>query len=83
MGLVQESDIRGMLQDPELMTAIAKAIVETPATADSLAADIADQMGDELEEAPELRKQIVETAMASPEFKTNLVGKLLTEIEDD
>ena len=37
MGLIQASDVGRMLEDPELMTEIAQAVVESPDALDTLA----------------------------------------------
>lgn len=60
MGLIEKSDVRKLLQDPELSAEIAKAVVADPKTLDSLADDIADELSDELEDDPEMRRRIVD-----------------------
>jgi hypothetical protein len=80
MGFVQASDIKGLLQDPELTLEIAKAVVEDQDVLDSLADEIAEEISDEMENAPELRKQIIAAAMASPDFKRKLVKAI---VDDD
>ena len=62
------------------MTEAAKAIAEDPQTMDSLAEDIASEMEDELEDNQEIRKQIVDAAMANPEFKKKIAVKLTEEL---
>ena len=80
MGLIQEGDVRWLLQEPELMSEMAKAVVETPEVMDSLADEIADELEDEIENATEFRRHIVSAAMADPAFRKRLAMKL---IEDD
>ena len=82
MGLIQDSDVRALLQDEGLVAEIAKAVVEDPATMESLADDIADELADELEDDPTLRKAIVDPAIASPEFKKKVVRKLVADLGD-
>ena len=77
MGFVQSSDLTELLQDAELMSDLAKAVVETPGVADSLAEDIAGEIQNGIENAPELRKQIVGAAMTSPDFRNKLAAALL------
>ena len=59
---------------------IAKAIAEDPEALSDLAEDIADEMEDELEDDPEFRKQVIDAAMASPDFKQKLVKELVDDI---
>lgn len=80
MGFIQDTDVRGLMEDKEFMAEVAKMLVEDPDTMDNLADDIADKLGDELEDNPELRKQIVDAAVASPEFKQRIVKKLAEEL---
>ena len=80
MGLIQDTDVRGLMDDKELMAEVAKAIVEDPKAMDDLADDIADKLEDELEDNPELRRQIVDAAVVNPEFKKRIVKKLADEL---
>ena len=80
MGFIQDTDVRGLMADKELMADIAKTLVEDPEAMDNLAEDIADKLGDELGDNPELRKQIVDAAVESPEFKKRIVKKLADDL---
>ena len=44
MGIVQASDLKGLLDDEELMADIADAVVETPGVLEALAGDIAEEL---------------------------------------
>ena len=46
----------------------------------SLADDIADKLQDALEDDPEMRKRIVEAAVANPAFKSRIVSKLVDDL---
>ena len=59
MGLIDEADVRKLLQDPELMADVAKAVVEDPEAMDGMAEDIADELSEQMEDDPELRRKIV------------------------
>lgn len=83
MGIVQASDLKGLLDDEELMADIADAVVETPGVLEALAGDIAEELEEEMNNAPALRKRIVGAALASPEFKKTLAAKLVSEMDDD
>ena len=80
MGFIQDTDVRGLMENKEFMAEVAKTLVEDPEAMDNLADDIADKLGDELGDNPELRKQIVDAAVASPEFKQRIVKKLAEEL---
>ena len=80
MGFITDSDVQKLMEDKELMTEVAKAIVEDPEAMDNLADDIADKLEDELEDNPELRRQIVDAAVVNPEFKKRIVKKLADEL---
>ena len=80
MGLIDNADIRRLMQDPGLMDEIAKAVIDDPKTMDSLADDIADELSDELEDDPGLKKRIVDAAMSNPEFKQKIVRKLVEDL---
>ena len=80
MGFISESDVTRLMQDQDLMGQVAKAIVEDPETMDSLADDIADKLQDQLEDDPDMRRQIVDAAVANPEFKRKIVAKLTDDL---
>ena len=80
MGFIQDTDVRGLMEDKAFMAEIAKAIVEHPEAMDDLADDIADKLEDELEDNPELRRQVVDAAVANPESKKRIVKKLAEEL---
>ena len=80
MGVIEKGAVRELLQDPELVTAIIKAVIEDPEAMDDLAEDIADKLSDELEEDPELMRKVVEAAMASPEFKKRVIKELVEDL---
>ena len=80
MGLITDTDVKKLMEDKELMAEVAKAIVDDPKAMDHLADDIADKLEDELEDSPELRRQIVDAAVANPEFKKRIVKKLADEL---
>ncbi len=80
MSLFEERDVKKLLQDKELMSEIAKGVVEDPQAMDDLAEDIADKLSDELEDDSELRTRIVEAAVTSPDFKARIVKKLVSDM---
>ncbi len=80
MSLIQEEDVARLMQEPELMTEIARAVVDTPGVMEQLADDIAEDFEDHLDSAPEFRKLILDAAVASPQFRKLLAAKL---VDDD
>jgi len=80
MGFIEESDVRSLLQDPELISEIAKAVVEDPEAMDDLANNIADKLSDELEDDSALRRGVIKAAIANPEFKKRIVKKLVADL---
>ena len=69
MGLIQDGDVGRLLQDPGLMEEVVKGIVEDSNVMDSLAEDIADKLQDALQDDPDMRKRIVESAVTNDAFK--------------
>jgi hypothetical protein len=82
MSLIQEEDVAQLLQQTELMTEIARAVVETPGVMEKLADEIAEELDEQMEDAPEFRKLIVDAAVASPKFGKLLAAKLFDEDDD-
>ena len=80
MGIVESADVRRLLQDPEFKADIAKAVAEDPGALEDLAEDIADELEDELEDDADLRKQIIDAAMASGDFKKMLIKELIDDL---
>ena len=84
MGFIDTADVKKLLEDPTLVSDIAKAVVEDEGAmddlADDLADDIADELEDVLEDSAELKKQIVDAAMASPDFKKKIIKELVDDI---
>ena len=77
---INTSEVKKLLQDPELRSDIAKAVIEDHDAMGNLAEDIADELEDTLEDDTELKGQIIEAAMASPDFKKKLMKELVDEL---
>ena len=83
MGIdVNASDVRQLLQDPALVEEIAKGVMEDPSALSDLAEDIADELSDVLEDDPEFRAKIIQSAMGNNAFRSRLVKKLAEELSD-
>lgn len=80
MGLIQESEVGKLLQDPELMDQVVTGLMEDSKTMETLASDIADKLQDKLEDDPELRKRLVGAAITNEAFKKRLIDKLISEL---
>ena len=84
MGIIEidKSDVRKLLQNPELVEEIAKGVMDDPAALDELAEDIADELSDVLEDDPDFRAKIIQSALGNEAFKSRLVKKLVAEFGD-
>ena len=83
MGIdVEKSDVRKLLQDPVLVEEIAKGVMEDSSAVDDLAEEIADELSDVLEDDPDFRAKIIQSAMSNETFKKRLVRKLAEEFGD-
>ncbi len=78
MGLVQETDVRTLLQDKTLVNNIIQAVAKAPEVMSELAEDVVD----ELEKDVGFRKKIVAAATSTPKFKTQVIKTLVEEITD-
>lgn len=83
MGILDDADVRKLLQDQELMDDIIAKVVADPRVLDELANDIADELEDILEDDPTFQQKVLEAAMKSPEFKERVVTELIREMADD
>ena len=80
MGLLDTADIKRLLANPDLKADIAKAVAQDPTALDDMAEDVADELSDELEDDAEFKKQIIDAAMASPEFKKKVMKELIDDL---
>ena len=80
MGFIKDSDIERLMQNEDLISDVAKGLVEDPDTMDSLVSDIADKLEDELDNNTALRQKIVDAAVANEQFRKKVVAKLANEL---
>ena len=80
MGFIKESDIERLMENEELISDVAKGLVEDPDTMDALVTDIADKLEDEMDNSPALRQKIVDAAVANEQFRKKVVAKLAAEL---
>jgi len=83
MGLnIEKSDVRRLLEDEELAEDVVKAIIDDPDALEELAEDVAEELSDMIEDEPELRRTIIDAAIATPAFRQKVVRELAKEIGD-
>ncbi len=82
MGFVQETDVRTLLQNKTLVNKIIQTVAKTPETVSELAGDVADEIEDLLEGDPSYRRKFLKAAKSTPQFKTQVIRKLVEEISD-
>ncbi len=80
MGFIQDNDVVKLLDDEDLIGEIGQALLQDPDAVSDLAGDIADALSDRLSDDPVARGQIVATAIASDEFKREVVKKLTADL---
>ena len=80
--VVNKDDVHKLLEDPGLVEEIAKGVMEDPVTLDGLAEEIADELSDMLEDDPEIRANIIQSAMGNKAFKDRLLRKLAKKLGD-
>jgi hypothetical protein len=81
LGFIKDADIERLMQDEELITDVAKGLVEDPETMDSLVSDIASKLEDELDNNSVLRQKIVDAAVGNEQFRKKVVAKLADELD--
>lgn len=80
MGVVEEYDVRELLKDKAFRDDIVKAVIEDPAAKRDLAGDVADELDDLIEDDPEIRSQIVETAISDEDFRKSVVREVVEDM---
>ena len=82
MGMIEidKSDVRQLLQNPELVEEIAKGVMEDPSALDDLAEDIASALAGGIENDPQARRSLVTSALSSQVLKEALIQKLVREL---
>lgn len=80
MGFIKDEDIEKLMENDDLISGVAKGLVEDPDTMEALASDIADKLEDEMDNSPALRQKIIDAAVANEDFKKKVVAKLADEL---
>jgi len=82
MGLIEEKDVRYLVQDEELIGEIVNALVAEPAVIRELAEDVASELGDLIEDDQTFGKKLIAAATSAPEFKKTVIRALTKEFAD-
>ena len=80
--VVDKNDVRKLLEDPGLVEEIAKGVMEDPDALGNLAAEIADELSDVLEDDPDFRAKIIQSVMGNKTLKARLLRKLAQKLSD-
>ena len=80
MGFIKDADIERLMENDELISDVAKGLVEDPDTMDALVSDIAEKLEDELDNSSVLRQKIIDAAVANEQFRKKVVAKLAAEL---
>ena len=81
MSYVTEQDARRILKDGKLMNEIICKVVDDPEILDNLAESVADEISGILEDDPEFKQKVLNTALSNPEFKRRIIKELVDELE--
>lgn len=82
MGLdIKKLVAQKFVQREKWMDGVIKTVVDDPEAMDDLAKQVGDKLGDVLGDDPNFKKQIIDAALTSPEFKKRIVIKLKTDLD--
>ncbi len=82
MSNLTTNEISTFLQDEEFTNEVIKQAVASPELIEDLAAEIADELSDFVEDDPQFRQRLVTEALKRDEFKQQVIDKLIEEIND-
>ncbi len=82
MSNLTTNEISTFLQDEEFTNEVIKQAVASPEVIEDLAAEIADELSDFVEDDPQFRQRLVTEALKRDEFKQQVIDKLIEEIND-
>jgi len=82
MGFLEDTDVQTMLKDKTLVNKVIQAAAKAPEAMSELAEDVADEIEDLLEDDPGYRRKFLKAAKSNPQFKTQVIRKLVEEISD-
>lgn len=79
---VSLAQIQKILSDETLVNEVVAKVLEDPKVMDDLAENVADEIGDYLEDDPVFRKKILEAAAGSPDFRKRIIAELVNDLAD-
>lgn len=81
MGYVNETDARRLLKDGKLLNEIIDKVVDDPEVLNNLAENVAGEISGILEDDPEFKQRILNSALSSPDFKKRIIKELVDELD--
>ncbi len=82
MSNVTTNEISTFLQDEEFTNEVIQQAVANPEVIEDLAAEIAEELSELVEDDPQFRHRLVTEALKRDEFKQQVIDKLIEEIND-
>ncbi len=76
------NEISTLLQDEEFTNEVIQQAVASPGVIENLAAEIADELSDLVEDDPQFRNRMVTAALKRDDFKQQMIDKLVEELND-
>ncbi len=76
------NEITTLLQDEEFTNAVIQQAVASPEVVENLAAEIADELSDIVDDDPQFRNRMVTEALKSDDFRQQVMDKLIEELND-
>ena len=80
MSFFDKSDVVGLLDSTELIEDVIHAIDDDPEAMDDLAGEVASALEQAMQEYPEVRRKLVDTAMSRPEIRRRIAKKLVEDM---
>ncbi len=77
------NEITTLLQDEEFTNAVIQQAVASPEVVENLAAEIADELSDLVEDDPQFRNRMITEALKRDDFKQQVIDKLVEELNDE
>ncbi|MCH8904611.1 MAG: hypothetical protein IIA45_11930 [Bacteroidetes bacterium] len=79
---IKKTDVEAFLNDKQFINELIKEIKNNPEVVRELAEEIAEEISDYLQDDPELKRKIIESAMVSHEFREKVVREIVNEMND-
>jgi len=79
---IEKADVRGLLKNADFIGELINELIEDPEIREGLVEDIADELGDLIEDDPEIAGRIMEVAKTGDSPKMNAGGDNSKKVED-